>query len=283
MPKQSFESLRVTLREALYLDLDDFGLEIRDEDISSKFLGLSLHSVFQPVVDLQEQGRTIGYEALLRPSIGANDVVSPAFAFSFADSQGKLVKLDRVARTLHTLNYLNLPDNPGLLFLNVHPKLLTSINAHGKVFERILHDHSVPTHQVVIEILENAVEIDSKLKEAVGNYRDRGYKIAIDDFGSKHSNLDRLWDIAPDYVKFDISIIREAQANAKVRKALPKLIELVQALDAQAIIEGVENSTQYTIAKDSGATLVQGFHLGQPSPANTWRKDTENSLIRAAA
>ena len=64
---------------------------------------------------------------------------------------------------------------------------------------------------------------------------------------------------------------------------MPKLIELVQALDAQAIIEGVENTTQYTIAQDSGATLVQGFHLGHPRAANHWRKELENTLIRAAA
>ncbi len=281
MSQQNFESLKANLHEALYLDLDDFGLEIQEHDIVSKFLGLHLRSVFQPVVDAGQGGKPLGYEALLRPSIGLADAVSPLFAFSFADSQGRLVKLDRVARTLHTLNYRTLPADRGLLFLNVHPKLLTSINAHGKVFERILHEHSVPTHQVVIEILENAVEVDSKLKEAIGNYRDRGYRIAIDDFGSKHSNLDRLWDVAPDFVKLDLSIIQEAQANPRVRKALPKLIELVQQLDAQAIIEGIENPVQHQIALDSGATLLQGFHLARPEAAYFWQK--ESNTVRAAA
>ena len=99
---------------------------------------------------------------------------------------------------------------PPNLFLNVHPKLLVSVNAHGQVFERILHAHSVPTHKVVIEIAENAVDADKPLLEAVGNYRDRGYHIAIDDFGGRRSNLDRLWKLAPDYVKLDISLIQEA-------------------------------------------------------------------------
>src|SRR6185369_17061251 len=150
------EKLKEELRATLFLDLDDFGLEAQGSEVVSKFIGLNLRSAFQPIVHA-ESGAALGFEALLRPSIGQTDPVSPLFAFSFADNQGKLVKFDRVARTLHMLNYLHLPESRGLLFLNVHPKLLVSVNAHGKVFERILHAHSVPTQQVVIEILESAV------------------------------------------------------------------------------------------------------------------------------
>lgn len=269
MVQNSIEQLKTTLREALFLDLDDFGLEIQAGEVSSKFAGLQLRSVFQPITQ-DKVDTPLGYEALLRPHIGATDALTPEAAFTFADNQGKLVKFDRVARTLHTLNSLNLPDPRGLLFLNVHPKLLTSVNAHGKVFENILHSHSVPTHQVVIEVLESAVDSDKQLSEAIGNYRDRGYRMALDDFGSKHSNIDRLWKIAPDFVKFDLSIIHEAQVNPKVRNALPSLIELAHSLGAQAIVEGIENAVQHQIALDSGATLLQGFHLGRPQAATAW-------------
>ncbi|HEY3326605.1 MAG TPA: EAL domain-containing protein [Novimethylophilus sp.] len=283
MVLQNIEKLREDLRETLYLDLDDFGLEAQGDEVVSKFIGLQLRSAFQPIFHADRAGATLGYEALLRPSIGPADPVSPLFAFSFADNQGKLVKFDRVARTLHTLNYLHLPPDRGLLFLNVHPKLLVSVNAHGKVFERILHAHSVPTRQVVIEILESAVEVDRQLSEAIDNYRDRGYRIAIDDFGSKHSNLDRLWGVAPDYVKLDLSIIREAEANAKVRRILPKLIEIISELDAQAVVEGIENDTQYQIALDAGAPLLQGYFLGRPASASAWRDLAAGPQERAAA
>jgi EAL domain-containing protein (putative c-di-GMP-specific phosphodiesterase class I) len=283
MSKNTITKLKTDLREALFLDLDDFGLEISSEEVVSKFAGLNLRSVFQPIVIHGAEDIALGYEALLRPSIGATDTLTPQAAFAFADNQGRLVKFDRVARTLHTLNYLNLPQERGLLFLNVHPKLLTSVNAHGKVFENILHNHSVPTHQVVIEVLESEVELDQKLQEAIGNYRDRGYRIAIDDFGSRNSNLDRLWELSPDYIKLDISIIRQAQANKKVRKVLPKLIQIVQELDAQAIIEGIENEIQLNIAIDSGARLLQGYQLGKPAPANVWSKFRSAQQLRQFA
>jgi EAL domain-containing protein (putative c-di-GMP-specific phosphodiesterase class I) len=276
MVQQRIDDLRANLHGVLLLDLDEFGLELRGDEVVSKFIGLSLQSAFQPIVGRDRQ--TLGYEALLRPSIGP-EVVSPLFAFEFADRQGRLVKLDRIARTLHMLNYINLPGYRGLLFLNVHPKLLVSVNAHGKVFERILHAHSVPTQQVVIEVLENAVEVDKQLTEATTNYRDRGYKIAIDAFGSKHSNLDRLWRISPDFIKLDIGIVHEAEANPKVRRVLAKLIEIAHELGAQAIVEGIENATQYQIALDAGAPLLQGFHLGRPAPL----KALEEEPLKTAA
>jgi len=278
----NIDTLKAELHEALYLDLDEFGLEREGEELVSKFIGLQLRSTFQPIYSTI-LGKALGYEALIRPSIGPSDPLAPAFAFGFADNQGRLVKFDRVARTLHALNYLHLPDTRGLLFLNVHPKLLVSVNAHGQVFERILHAHSVPTHKVVIEILESAVDADKPLVEAIGNYRDRGYHIAIDNFGSKHSNLDRLWKLAPDYVKLDLSIIHEAENNPKVRRMLPKLIEIIHELGARAVVEGIENEAQYKVALDAGATLLQGYLLGKPAAASEWQqhKADEPSVITA--
>lgn len=283
MVQESLEKLREELRETLYLDLDDFGLDTQGEEVVSKFIGLQLRSAFQPIYRADHLAAPLGYEALLRPSIGEQDQVSPIFAFSFADNQGRLVKFDRVARTLHTLNYLHLPVDKGLLFLNVHPKLLVSVNAHGKVFERILHANSVPTQQVVIEILENAIEVDRQLNEAITNYRDRGYQIAVDNFGSKHSNLDRLWRLSPDFVKLDLSLIKEAEINHKVRRVLPKLVEIVAELGAQAVVEGIETDTQYKIALDAGAPLLQGYYLGKPSSATQWRATASAEPRRAAA
>lgn len=271
MIQHNIAVLKKNLHEVLYLELDEFGLEAHQEEVISKLIGFHLRSDFQPIRNAEKFGEAIGYEALLRPMLGT-DAVSPLFAFAVADNLGKLVKLDRVARTLHMLNYLNLDDNQGYLFLNVHPKLLVSVNAHGKVFERILHLNSVPTQKVVIEIMENAVDAVKLLKDAIDNYRDCGYKIAIDDFGSKDSNFDRLWKLSPDFVKLDLSIIKQAQTDSRMRRVLPKLIEIPQALGAQVIIEGIENEIQCKIALDAGATLLQGNFLGQPALADYWNK-----------
>lgn len=280
MVEQILKELKSSLHDALYLDLDQFGLEIEGEEVKSRFVGIRLQSAFQPIFSVRQQGGASGYEALLRPRIGP-DLVAPPLAFDFADKQGRLVKLDRVARTLHMLNYLHLPRERGLLFLNVHPKLLTSVNAHGKVFERVLHSHSVPTHQVVVEVQESAVDIDKHFAEAVGNYRDRGYRIAIDGFAGKHSNLKRLWQTQVEFIKLDSSLVREAETNARARVVLAKLVDIVHAVGAQAIIQGIENEAQHQIALESGATLLQGFHLGRPLSLSEWNDQPSQTKIPA--
>lgn len=278
MITSTLETLRAELENVLYLNLDDLRLETEDDEVLSRFIGLRLNSEFQPIFDTSTPDGLLGYEALLRPSTGI-EAVTPSFAFSVADSEGKLVKMDRVARTLHMLNYLTLPEKRGLLFLNVHPKLLTSVSAHGKVFETILHRHSVPTRQVVIEISETQVQSNSGLREAIDNYRDCGYQIAIDDFGSQHSSLDRLWRLSPHFVKFDLALIKQAERDSRLRRALPKLIDVVHAFGAQTIIEGIENEIQLDIALDAGAQLLQGYHLGRPASARHWRQPPAPRIV----
>jgi EAL domain-containing protein (putative c-di-GMP-specific phosphodiesterase class I) len=282
------EQLREQLKASLFLDLEEYGLvEQSTGEFNSTFLGVQLNSAFQPIYD-STAGDLFGHEALLRPSLGGTLASTPEFAFSYAEQAGKLVQFDRVSRTLHVLNFRQIYAENGLLFLNVHPKLLITVNAHGKVFERILHANSVPTDRVVIEIPENLVEQDKQLSEAIENYRDRGYHIAIDDFGKKKTNLDRLWKLNPDYVKLDVSLIQEAERNERVRKTIPNLIRLIQDLGAKPIIEGIETQVQLDIAVQAGGTLLQGYFLGKPvtakelQPSSLFKSSNKINIRKAA-
>jgi len=261
-------ALQNELRNTLNLN-EDYRLEVLGNDVRANFIGLQLGSVFQPIVDLGKN-EPLGYEALLRAIDQKNNAIAPPAAFRQAEIAERLVKFDRVCRTLHTLNFLNMGRESGLLFLNVHPELLVAVNAHGKVFEQVLHQHDVATHEVVIEIHESAVSEEKLLADAIANYRERGYKIAIDDFGKEHSNLERLWSLAPEYVKLDGGIIQQAEFNPRLQRILPKLVEIIRELDAEVIIEGVETQSQLELAHQAGAHLVQGYLLGRPAPAYAW-------------
>lgn len=269
------EQLRLLLKQALLLDLDDYGLaEQSSGEFNSTFLGVRLNSAFQPIYDIKA-GDLFGHEALLRPSLGGELSSTPEFAFTYAEQAGKLIQFDRVSRTLHVLNFRQIYAENGLLFLNVHPKLLISVNAHGKVFEKILHSHSVPTDRVVIEIQESLIEQDKQLAEAILNYQDKGYRIAIDRFGSSHSHIDRLWKFSPDFVKLDHGLIQSAAENERVRKSLPGLVKMINDTGAQAVITGIETQAQLNIAIESGANLVQGYFLARPVTAKELQPSTQ--------
>ena len=261
------EQLRLQLKQSLALDLDDYGLsEQSTGEFNSTFIGVQLNTAFQPIYD-SAAGDLYGHEAVLRPSLGGELASTPDFAFTYAEQTGKLVQFDRVSRTLHVLNFRQIYAENGLLFLKVHPKLLTSVNQHGKVFEFILHSNSVPTSRVVIEIDESQIEQDRQLTEAIDNYRDRGYKIAIDGFGRAKSHIDRLWKFSPDFVKLDTSLIQQAEHNDRIRKALSGLVKIIRDLNAQPVINGITTQVQLNIAIESGATLFQGDFLGKPVSA----------------
>lgn len=283
------EQLRLQLKQSLRLDLDDYGLvEQSTGEFNSTYLGVQLNTAFQPIYD-SEAGDLFGHEAILLPSLGGELVSTPEFAFTYAEQAGKLVEFDRVSRTLHVLNFRKIYAENGLLFLNVHPKLLISVSEHGKVFERILHANSIPTDRIVIEIQEGRVAQDKQLTEAINNYRERGYQIAIDRFGSEQSHIDRLWKFSPDFVKLDAHLIQAAESNTRVRKILFGLIKIIQDLDAKPVITGIETQIQLDIALETGSRLFQGYFLAKPETAKklqstkTFHQSTTKPTIHAVS
>jgi EAL domain-containing protein (putative c-di-GMP-specific phosphodiesterase class I) len=291
--KTSLTLLKEQLKESLQLDLDEFALEITQaNEYVSKFVGINLNSLFQPIYDLHN-GDLFGYEAILKASLSDIQEATPEFAYSYAKAAGKLVKFDRISRTLHVLNYNRIFKEKGLLFLTVHPDLLISVNQHGKVFERILHEYSLPTERVVIQIKDYSsseqseilVSYESQLAAAIENYQDRGYKIAIDYFGNQHSLVSRLWKLSPDYIKFDPSLIQLAEYQPKIEKTIINLTRLIKDLDIFPIITGVNTKAQLDMVVGADVSLIQGDYFGSAMAASNLQSSDiiQNRWIDTAA
>lgn len=237
----------------------------RERHILGHFADLTLHSAFQPLVEARS-GKVAGHEALLRAVARNGQHLPPEAVFVLPCDADEIVFLDRLCRTVHALNFL-LQSGPGGgdLYLNIHPRHLLAVSAeHGQTFEAILRRCGLAPEQVVLEILESAIDDTPHLAEAVASYRARGYRIAIDDFGRQHSNFDRLWQLEPDLVKLDRSLISEASTNPRVRRILPKLTEIIHELGAKTVCEGIETREQQAIAIDAGTDLLQGYYLARP-------------------
>lgn len=255
----------------LFLDLDDHALmNTRQQGLVCSFMGLRLSSVFQPVVTAN--GKIAGREALLRANAIQQGLLTPQAAFDLASDARKLVSFDRLVRTIHLLNHANVFNEHELIFLNVHPRLLTSVSDHGRTFEQILHYYSVPTARVVIEIQESAVQDGARLEEAVNNYRSLGYRIAVDNFGGAHSDLERVLKLAPDIVKLDGILIQAAEDAGNATGLLNQLVNRLHGARVQVVVEGIETAGQLEIARNSGADLLQGYHLGCPEFAAATRE-----------
>ncbi len=255
--------LKLLLRNNLLLDLDEYALiDTKEYGLVCNFMGMKLASAFQPV--LRPDGKVVGREAFLRAGLLEHGEVTPDGAFEEAVQVNRVVQFDRLVRIIHLMNHARSFTEHELLFLNVHPRLLSSVINHGRTFEQILHYYSVPTSRVVIEIKEAANVGEAVLTDAVNNYRSLGYRIAVDNFGAAHSSLEHVLKLHPDIVKLDGALIQTTEHSRSATTSFNRLVERFRSAGIQVTVEGIETATQLEIARKSGADLLQGYYLASP-------------------
>lgn len=239
-------------------------LERSGDRTIGRFRHYTLDSAFQPIFSAQDH-RLFAHEALLRARTPEGHPVSPEEVFATPDGPEDLVLLDRLCRTVHVLNYVNQAIEGSLLFLNLDPRHVRAVANHGVTFEGILRDSGVPPERIVLELLETASDDHDALERAIQNFRARGFRIAVDDFGRGHANFDRLWGLDPDFVKFDRHVVSQAAADPRLGRVLPHLVEVAKARGARVLFEGIERETELALAREAGADFVQGYLLGRPA------------------
>lgn len=241
-------------------------LQLGDAGCTGHYRGLSLYSVFQPLLNATTQ-RTHCHEALLRVRDASGASLSPEAAFALPRTTDEAIHFDRLCRVVHALNFVRQAPSDSDLFVNVSGRHLLGVSnhGHGAIFERLLAMCGLQPRRVILEILESQVDDISHLNDAVAAYRARGYRVAIDDFGSEHSNFDRLWRLTPDIVKLDRSLIVQSSVNERARRILPKIVDIIHELGALVVCEGVETAEQHHLAIDAGADLVQGYFYARPA------------------
>ncbi|MBJ6137199.1 EAL domain-containing protein [Marinobacter litoralis] len=231
---------------------------------TATFRGLTLHTALQPIYSIAHK-RTVGYEALIRAFDNDNAAVLPPHLFDIPSSHAENLLLDRLCRYLHVRNYSNIKDQLNWLFLNVSPRVVTHGDQSDSFFGQILEKTGLPAHRIVMEIVEQPTDDAEKLKETVAYYRKLGCLTAIDDFGAGHSNFERIWNLSPDIVKLDRSLLMRAVNDHRARQILNGIVSLLRQSGCLVLLEGVETRDQVMIAIDAGVDFVQGFYFQRPS------------------
>lgn len=241
-------------------------LQILPSGARARYRGWQLSSVFQPLLECAT-GKSVAYEALLRGQDTAGIPISPEQIFLQPQSDEEAVYLDRLCRVIHALNFIGQPTHNAALFLNISGRHLQGVTqgSYGETFDQLLSQCGLSPEQIILEILEAGVDDIGRLQDAVCAYRQRGYRVAIDDFGCEHSNFDRLWRLTPDIVKLDRSLLLQSTVNLRARRIMPKLVDIIHELGAQVVCEGVETREQHQIAVDAGADFVQGYYYAPPA------------------
>lgn len=244
-------------------------LYARENRVNARYANFDLASRLQPIVQLEDDSIS-AHEAFLQAQTPAGIVaigraLAPENLFALPRDIGGITYLDRLTRTLHALNFL-LQDTAGDLHLNVHPHHLLAVTGdHGRVFEAILQQCGLAPANIVLEVQEHSIRDRQKLARAIAAWQSRGYRIAVDNFGRDHLQIDRVLKLRPDLIKLDGSLLHECAASSQRAHVVKFIAESARATGIELIATGIETPQQRQLAEQIGARFGQGYLLGRPA------------------
>jgi EAL domain-containing protein (putative c-di-GMP-specific phosphodiesterase class I) len=236
------------------------GMELGDRAaLESRFENAlrTLWMAYQPIVRYPTQ-EVFGYEALVRCSEAS--IAHPGVLFDAADRLGKMHALGRAIRERVAEDMSAAPSNV-LLFVNVHAGELRDpelVSPRAKL--------SKAAARVVLEITErSALDRVPGAAARVSDLRNQGFRIAVDDLGAGYAGLASFSQLDPEFVKLDMSLVRDVHVNPKKRSVVRALLDLCRdELGIEVICEGVELAEERDTLSAAGATLMQGYLFARP-------------------
>lgn len=131
----------------------------------------------------------------------------------------------------------------------------------------IVDSYHIEHHMIIVEVTETSLlEKNMSVVKGVSKVKEKGFKIAVDDFDSGLSSLSFIKDVEADILKIDQSILCEESTEEKSRLILTSMIDLFNNLHFVTVAEGVENQSQLGVLKTSGCQLIQGYLFSKPLP-----------------
>jgi photoactive yellow protein len=179
-------------------------------------------------------------------------------AFAFAHSMDLLRELDLecVRRALET------GPRDGRLFLNLHPITLKDGGVE-EVLSLAMASGRTP-QSLVFELVEHGPDQESEVIGAMSMLRREGYGLAVDDFGEGASNLRRLLQLRPDYLKLDRWFVNDADRDPDRRAVVRATAQLGRDLGIQVVAEGVRSAALLDLVHSAGIDLVQCYRFIPP-------------------
>ena len=119
--------------------------------------------------------------------------------------------------------------------------------------------------QIVIEITEEE-SIDYHALEKKKNAPGFCGNFALDDYGSGYSNEKSLLELAPKYIKVDLSIIRDIDTDPDKQQIVENIVAYAHKRNMKIVAEGLETPEEIRKVLELDVDLLQGFYLARPEP-----------------
>ena len=239
---------------------------------------------YQPKYNVQgDAPRLCSAEALVRwqhPELG---LVPPSTFIPLFEQNGLILKLDDYIWREAAAQVADWSRRFGRrLPVSVNLSRMDFFDVHLKQrLTDIARESGIGRDEIVLEITESACSDDvEQMLRTIGELREAGFRIEMDDFGSGYSSLAMLCEMPIDAMKIDMKFVRNIVHTGAGYRMLELVIEMARTLGLPAIVEGVENEAQFQLMKRAGCDIVQGYYFSRPLDAGSFEKllnDTEGS------
>lgn len=239
---------------------------------------LRLH--YQPQIDLQD-GRIIGFEALVRWQHPVEGLIGPDRFINFAERSGLIIPIGRwvlLEACRQIKQWQQVGSGDLTMAVNLSSRQFHDASLVDLV-DTALKESGLDPSDLELEITESMIMDDVvtaiQLMESLNRL---GVSLTIDDFGTGYSSLSYLKRFPISSLKIDRSFIRDIVQDSNDAMISTAIISLAHHMGMRVVAEGVENEAQADFLRQSGCDEAQGFLYSRPMDAQkiTSRLSSEN-------
>ena len=255
--------------------------EIPAREVGAAILSDQIGYAVQPLFDTKTR-RISGAECLLRWRLDDGSIVPiDHYLNTFIALEWQAPYMDHLLKKRMRLYSSIRARQPINVHFNYAAESLRSQAFVSSVIEP-LQEKPVDLKGLVIEIIEKGSEQCGDIIEDqhLAVLRNAGVKVAIDDFGVGHSNLERLVNVDADIVKLDKHLVAKGAQSRRGLEILRHARQLTESLNISLIAEGIETLEQETMLIKVGITEHQGFLRGRPTSPSAFLANLQQLTLK---
>ncbi|HEV2843929.1 MAG TPA: EAL domain-containing response regulator, partial [Thermoanaerobaculia bacterium] len=242
--------------------------EVQQVELLEEFMATNpIRAVLQPVVKLRDGSsrfEVFGVESLARgPSRSL--LGNPAVFLAYAAQKELLFEADMICIRAALDEVIHLR-NKVTTFLNVQPRSLTNPEFATRLCEAV-RTAGMAEKDIVLELTEQQTIVNpSAFAATLQRLRERGFRIALDDFGEGSSNLNLFQDLHPDFLKISGTFCRGLAHDPFKQIIVQSTAEMAARAGTATVMEAVETAEDAEMLRHLGIDYAQGFFFQRPLP-----------------
>ena len=222
----------------------------------------------QPVFNIDTK-RFDTAEALMRLRLDKTGTIAPGLFIPVAEEHGFIhvltkIILNKTCQMVHEFK----KKNYAFKRISVNVSMIELKNTHfcDEIIE-ILHANGVAGDNIAIELTESQNEADFMImKEKINILHEQGIKFYLDDFGTGYSNMERIFELPFDIIKFDRSMVIASGEDERSERIVENLAKMFKDFNYRVLYEGIENNADEDRCLGMSANYLQGFKYSRPIP-----------------